>query len=113
MAFDGGVYALLGLGLSLTFGCLKRLNLAYGATAMLAAYMGAWCHLRYQVSIAVVAITTATTVVAVVTIISIVAVVTIVSIVIAAIVIAAIVIAAITTSICAILSITLRITRLF
>ena len=33
---DGGVYALLGLGLSLTFGCLRRLNLAYGATAMLA-----------------------------------------------------------------------------
>ena len=53
---DGGVYALLGLGLSLTFGCLRRLNLAYGATAMLAAYMGTWCHLRYQVSISVVAI---------------------------------------------------------
>ena len=52
---DGGVYALLGLGLSLTFGCLRRLNLAYGATAMLAAYMGAWCHLHFQTSIAMVA----------------------------------------------------------
>ena len=52
---DGGVYALLGLGLSLTFGCLKRLNLAYGATAMLAAYIGVWCHFRYEASIAVVA----------------------------------------------------------
>ena len=34
---DGGAYALVGLGLSLTFGSLRRLNLAYGATAMLAA----------------------------------------------------------------------------
>jgi branched-subunit amino acid ABC-type transport system permease component len=48
---DGGVYALLGLGLSLTFGCLKRLNLAYGATAMLAAYLGAYLHSRYQISV--------------------------------------------------------------
>ena len=34
---DGASYALVGLGLSLTFGSLRRLNLAYGATAMLAA----------------------------------------------------------------------------
>ncbi len=45
---DGGAYALVGLGLSLTFGSLRRLNLAYGATAMLAAYLGAWLHLRHQ-----------------------------------------------------------------
>ena len=37
---DGGSYALVGLGLSLTFGSLRRLNLAYGAGAMLAAYVG-------------------------------------------------------------------------
>ena len=45
---DGGSYALVGLGLSLTFGSLRRLNLAYGATAMLAAYLGAWLYGRYQ-----------------------------------------------------------------
>jgi len=53
---DGGVYALLGLGLSLTFGCLRRLNLAYGATAMLAAYLGAWLHARYHISVWLVAL---------------------------------------------------------
>lgn len=45
---DGGSYALVGLGLSLTFGSLRRLNLAYGATAMLAAYIGAWLHIKHQ-----------------------------------------------------------------
>jgi branched-subunit amino acid ABC-type transport system permease component len=46
---DGAAYALVGLGLTLTFGSLRRLNLAYGATAMLAAYVGAWLHIRYAV----------------------------------------------------------------
>ncbi len=41
---DGASYALVGLGLTLTFGTLRRLNLAYGAGAMLAAYIGAWLH---------------------------------------------------------------------
>ncbi len=45
---DGGSYAIVGLGLSLTFGGLRRLNLAYGATAMLAAYLGAWLDVRLQ-----------------------------------------------------------------
>lgn len=44
---DGSSYALVGLGLSLTFGTLRRLNLAYGAGAMLAAYVGAWLYARY------------------------------------------------------------------
>ena len=44
---DGSAYALVGLGLTLTFGTLKRLNLAYGAGAMLAAYVGAWLHQRH------------------------------------------------------------------
>ena len=48
---DGGSYAMVGLGLSLTFGSLRRLNLAYGATAMLAAYIGAWLHARVQAPI--------------------------------------------------------------
>ena len=54
---DGAGYALVGLGLSLTFGGLKRLNLAYGATAMLAAYVGAWLHLRHQAPAWLVALT--------------------------------------------------------
>ena len=49
----GGV----GLGLSLTFGSLRRLNLAYGATAMLAAYLGAWLHIRHQAPAWLVALT--------------------------------------------------------
>lgn len=48
-ALDGASYALVGLGLTLTFGTLRRLNLAYGAGAMLAAYVGAWLHLRHGV----------------------------------------------------------------
>lgn len=54
---DGGSYALVGLGLSLTFGSLRRLNLAYGATAMLAAYLGAWLHIRHQAPVWLVALT--------------------------------------------------------
>lgn len=54
---DGGSYALVGLGLSLTFGSLRRLNLAYGATAMLAAYIGAWLHIRHQAPVWLVAMT--------------------------------------------------------
>ena len=53
---DGGSYALVGLGLSLTFGSLRRLNLAYGATAMLAAYIGAWLHIQHQAPVWLVAL---------------------------------------------------------
>jgi branched-subunit amino acid ABC-type transport system permease component len=53
---EGGSYAIVGLGLSLTFGSLRRLNLAYGATAMLAAYLGAWLHIRHQAPVWVVAV---------------------------------------------------------
>ena len=53
---DGAGYALVGLGLALTFGTLRRLNLAYGAGAMLAAYIGAWLHQRHGVPALVVAL---------------------------------------------------------
>lgn len=53
---DGATYGLIGLGLSLTFGTLKRLNLAYGAGAMLAAYIGAWLHQRYELHVIFVAL---------------------------------------------------------
>ena len=43
---EAGPYALAGLGLTLGFGILGRINLAYGAGAMLAAYLGAWLHAR-------------------------------------------------------------------
>ena len=51
----GSAYALVGLGLSVTFGGFKRLNLAHGATAMLAAYVGSWLYTSYEVSAVVVA----------------------------------------------------------
>lgn len=41
---DGGIYALVGLGLCLSFITLRRMNLAYGATAMLGAYIGLWAQ---------------------------------------------------------------------
>lgn len=53
---DGAAYGLVGLGLTLTFGSLRRLNLAYGATAMLAAYVGAWLHIQYAAPTWVVAL---------------------------------------------------------
>lgn len=53
---DGGSYALVGLGLTLTFGMLRRVNLAYGAGAMLAAYGGAWLHLQHGAPVVVVLI---------------------------------------------------------
>ncbi len=45
---QAGPYALVGLGLSLGFGTLRRINLAYGGSALLAAYAGAWLHARYE-----------------------------------------------------------------
>lgn len=53
---DGASYALVGLGLALTFGTLRRLNLAYGAGAMLAAYLGAWLHIQHGAPVWLVAI---------------------------------------------------------
>lgn len=43
---EAGPYALVGLGLTLGFGVLRRVNLAYGAGAMLGAYAGSWLHVR-------------------------------------------------------------------
>ena len=58
---DGSAYALVGLGLALSFGTLRRLNLAYGAGAMLAAYVGAWLHQRHGAPVALVAVSVVTT----------------------------------------------------
>jgi branched-chain amino acid transport system permease protein len=46
---EAGPYALIGLGLTISFGVLRRINLAFGATALLAAYVGSWLHVRWGV----------------------------------------------------------------
>ena len=61
---DGGAYVLAGLGLTLAFGTLRRVNLAYGAVAMLAAYVGAWLHLRHGTPAALVLLAMVATAVA-------------------------------------------------
>jgi branched-subunit amino acid ABC-type transport system permease component len=48
---EAGPYALIGLGLTLSFGVLRRINLAFGATALLAAYVGSWLHVRWGVPV--------------------------------------------------------------
>jgi len=44
---EAGPYALIGLGLTIGFGVLRRVNLAFGAAALLAAYLGSWLHFRW------------------------------------------------------------------
>ncbi len=42
----GASYALLGLGFTLTFGVMRRLNLSYGPTLMVGVYAGTWVSLN-------------------------------------------------------------------
>lgn len=42
----GASYALLGLGFTLTFGVMRRLNLSYGPTLMVGVYAGTWVSLH-------------------------------------------------------------------
>ncbi|MFG5407471.1 branched-chain amino acid ABC transporter permease [Piscinibacter sakaiensis] len=49
---EAGPYALVGLGLTLGFGTLRRVNLAYGAGAMLGAYVASWLYVRQGVPVA-------------------------------------------------------------
>jgi branched-chain amino acid transport system permease protein len=44
----GGIYALMAIGLSLTFGVMRILNLAHGAFMILAAYLAFWLFVRYR-----------------------------------------------------------------
>lgn len=45
----GASYALFGLGFTLTFGIMRRLNLSYGPTLMMGVYAGAWISINlYQ-----------------------------------------------------------------
>ena len=47
----GSGYALLALGFTLIFGVMKRLNLAYGPSIMLGAYLGTWLYLNFEQNI--------------------------------------------------------------
>jgi branched-subunit amino acid ABC-type transport system permease component len=48
----GSSYALLALGFTLTFGVMRRLNLAYGATIMAGVYLGTWLYLEQDAGVA-------------------------------------------------------------
>ena len=49
----GSSYALLALGFTLIFGVMRRLNLAYGPTIMVGAYLATWLSLEYHIGVAV------------------------------------------------------------
>ena len=47
----GASYALLGLGFTLVFGVMRRLNLSYGPTLTMGVYAGAWISLQIHESL--------------------------------------------------------------
>ncbi len=54
----GATYSLLGLGFTLIFGVLRRLNLAFGPTILVGVYAGSHWHLAWPGSLAAVAAVT-------------------------------------------------------
>ena len=54
----GSSYALLAIGFTIIFGVMRRINLSFGATIMLGAYIGTWLHVHYQASVWIIALTT-------------------------------------------------------
>jgi branched-subunit amino acid ABC-type transport system permease component len=54
----GSAYALLGLGFTLIFGVMGRLNLAFGPTLMAGAFLGTWLFVGWGVPAVVVALAT-------------------------------------------------------
>ena len=54
----GSSYALLAIGFTIIFGVMRRINLSYGATIMLGAYVGTWLHVNFHVNVFIVALTT-------------------------------------------------------
>lgn len=54
----GAAYALLGLGFTLTFGVMRRLNLSYGPTLMVGVYAGTWVSLNLYRSLPVALVVT-------------------------------------------------------
>jgi branched-chain amino acid transport system permease protein len=57
-AMIGSSYALLALGFTLIFGVMRRLNLSYGPSIMLGAYLGTLLHVHFGAGPAVVAAAT-------------------------------------------------------
>jgi branched-chain amino acid transport system permease protein len=55
---NGSAYALIGLGFTLIFGVVGRLNLAYGAAIMIGLYAGILAHVEWQAGWMAVAATT-------------------------------------------------------
>ena len=56
----GSSYALLAIGFTIIFGVMRRINLSFGATIMLGAYIGTWLHVHHQASVWIVVLTTLT-----------------------------------------------------
>lgn len=54
----GTAYALLALGFTLIFGVMRRLNLSYGPSIMIGAYLGTLAHLQFGMGAPVVALVT-------------------------------------------------------
>lgn len=54
----GSGYALLAIGFTVVFGVLRRLNLAYGPSIMLGAFVGALLYIQFQAQLFTVAIAT-------------------------------------------------------
>ncbi len=54
----GSTYALLAIGFTLIFGVMRRLNLAYGSSFMLGAFVGTWFFVEFKVGAVMVAIVT-------------------------------------------------------
>lgn len=52
----GSSYALLALGFTLIFGVMRRLNLSYGPSIMLGAYLGTLLYVQFNVSAGIVAL---------------------------------------------------------
>jgi branched-chain amino acid transport system permease protein len=53
----GCLYALIGGGFSILFGVMRRFNMAYGSTIMVAAYVGLWPFYRFQAPTVVMVLT--------------------------------------------------------
>lgn len=54
----GASYALLAICFTLIFGVLRRINLSFGPSILLGAYVGTWLYINFQVGTLVVALTT-------------------------------------------------------
>lgn len=54
--FAGSSYALLALGFTLVFGCLRRMNLSYGPAIMVGCYAAVWLSLQAAIALPLLAL---------------------------------------------------------